>query len=97
MISNMVFLGFYEHVIDRAVDIAERAVNEYGNGDIDSLHDIAVAELEEFGSWSDPTNSIIGAYFRGAEYIIGQCNPDLTVDYFVNCEDSDIIVNGECI
>ena len=97
MISNLQWLGIYEDAIDRAVETAERAVREYTHRTIQDLWDCAEYTLHECGSFEDITNSIIFALFSTACGFVENEHDDYTVDYYVNCDDSDIIINGECI
>ena len=100
MISNLQYLGIYEGAIDRAIDIAERAVEEYvtsSSHPVDDLASDAYDWLQSCGSFEDITNSIISAWFTTACAMIGRDNSDLDIDWFVNCDDSNIIINGDFV
>ena len=98
MITNLQYLGIYESAIDRAIDIAERAVDEYvtsSSHPVDDLAEGACDWLQSCGSFGDITNSIIAAWFTTACAMIGRDNPELDIEWFVNCDDSHIIINGD--
>ena len=88
------FLGIHTDEIESAAKSCEDAMEKLGftMDEIDDMNDYAKQELEEIGSWSDITNSIIGCYFRAAEYMIHQKFPRLRVDYDVNgfCSSFDV-------
>ena len=92
-------LGIYEDAINSAIETAEHAVRHAGLGKsgINDLHEMALEELKESGSFDDITNSIIDAYFIVAKDMIRQSFPKLECDFYVNCEDSDFYINGEAM
>lgn len=86
MITTCQFLGIHTGEIESAAKTCEDSMENLGftMDEIDDMNDYARQELEEIGSWSDITNSIIGCYFRATEYMIHQKFPKLRVDYDVN-------------
>ena len=101
MITNLQWLGIYPDVIDKAIDSAESAVSRIGKTDVerinlvDDLNDYALENLQNYGSFKDITNSIIGAYFDAAESMINDKKPKWEVSFYVNCGDSHFVINGE--
>lgn len=94
MITTCKLLGIYPDAIDDAVESCENALKKLGFSDdeISDFYDMAEAELEEIGIWSEITNSIISAFFHTARDMILQKFPVLGVSYYVNCHDSSFTV-----
>lgn len=97
MITTLQYLGIYEDAIEQAVKDSEAAMErcDFTDREIDDMHDMVRDELEETGDWTDITNSIIGAYFRVVTDLIKQKDDEVDVEYYVNCHDSHIYINGE--
>ena len=91
--SVLTCLGIYDKAIEDAVDSAYLCYEEAGFADSSVLDACADDELEECGDWKDITNSIIGAYFHSCKDLIEQ-NTEHTVEYYVNCSDSHIYLDG---
>lgn len=92
--SALTSLGIYEKAIEDAVENAYLCYEMAGHADTSVLTQCAEEELEECGNWNDITNSIISAYFICCKDLIEQ-NSDHTVEYYVNCDDSHIYLDGE--
>lgn len=74
MITNLQFLGIYTDAIDSAIESAENLLRKFGFDDsaIDEMNEWAVQNLEETGSFSDITNSIIYSYFFVRKGVCGE-------------------------
>lgn len=97
MITNLQYLGIYVDAIDSAIEASERAVEKagYDVNVVDDLNQYALEDLEEQCTFKDITNKIIGAYFRNADLMIQEKQPDWDVDYYINCHDSHFYINKE--
>lgn len=86
MISTCEFLGIDAETIERVAKECEDAMEKLGFSisEIDDMNDYAKEEFEEIGRLNEITDSIIGAYYRAAEYMILQKFPNLEVKYYVD-------------
>ena len=96
MITNLQYLGIYEDAIDGAIERCEDTMKEYGFTDeeMDDVASMVEEDLNETGTFSDITNSIIGSWFRVTADILQQKIKGIEVDYYVNCHDSHFNASG---
>ena len=94
---KVTMLNIFPDAIEDAASKCETAMTELGFSwkETCDMHDMVEDDLEETGRWRDITNSVIGSYFRVTKDLICQQFPDTKVEYYVNCHDSHLCVNGE--
>ena len=97
MITNLQFLGIYTDAIDSAIESAENLLRkfDFDDSDIDEMNEWAVQDLEETGSFSDITNSIICSYFSSAKAYVERHFGDADIYYYINCTASHLYCDGE--
>lgn len=92
------FFGIYEDALERADEYCQDVLTNAGlENKIDSVFDEAYDRFYEF-SWESSmsiTNALIYCMFDTTRSFITEKYPDLEIDVYVNCDDSDIIINGE--
>ena len=92
------FFGIYEDALERADEYCQDVLkNARLENKIDSVFDEAYDEFYEL-NWdgnANITNALIYCMFDTTRSYISEKYPDLEIDIYINCSDSDIIINGE--
>ena len=92
------FFGIYENALEKADEYCQDVLKNAGlENKIDSVFHEVYNQFYEF-NWDKSasiTNALIYCMFDKTRSYIIEKYPDLEIDVYVNCDDSDIIINGE--
>lgn len=92
------FLGMFSEVLNTVIGKLESDLEDWGF-DTDTLADWAKDEVITNMSWDNPTNYIIGAWYRNAVIMIQEDYPDARIIYSLEGYYStfDWVNREECI
>lgn len=96
--DTLCFFGIYENALEKADEYCQDVLKNAGlENKINSVFHEAHDEFYELGWNRDAsiTNALIYCMFDTTRSYISEKYPDLEIDVYVNCDDSDIIINGE--